>query len=340
MGARRTDDSGESGPLADRSWIDETSSAISHLAAEVEAVDLRSFEVVEPSAEMARLVMCVDELAARAVRITKTIVARFDQPEPEPKDGAFGPDEITAVRAVELGSIAFVAQLELRQCRERLAIRSGFDLLAVLDECDRTLRRILRALHALDDGLATELSQPRCLDDRDVLARSLRVRACYAELATQILRLPEADPGNVKRLLRLVGTTLAMLVGKPVYPELRVGDRLQLRGLQYRILNWLRGEGAPGTSSSGLQLWSDVIAFLGVLRQVNQRPELLDYDARVLERARGALRSAPQGARWPDELLASLTSLRGKDSGIDALLASTDPSLMEPWRDSLEVGSR
>jgi hypothetical protein len=205
-------------------------------------------------------------------------------------------------------------------------------LVAVLDECDRTLRRILRALRALDDALAKELSCPRVLDDTDVLARSLRVRACYAELCAHVRLISEPDAASIKRALRLVGTTLAVLVGKPVYAELRVGDRLQLRGLQYRILSWLRADAAQAASSSGLELWSDIVAFLGVLPQVNQRPELLDHDARVLDRVRKALGSAAEGASFSDEIFAALSTLRGKDPAIDALLASTEPTLVEPWR--------
>lgn len=322
--------------MLDDGWLAETANAVGVLAADVEAVDLRSFEAVEPNLEMARLVVCVDELAARAVRITKSIITRFDAAETE--ESEFDADEITAVRPAEIGSIAFVAQLELRQCRERLAIRSGFDLLAVLDECDRTLRRILRALRAIDSELARVFAYRRVLGDVELLSRSLRVRSCYAELSIQIARLPEPTADTIKKSLRLAGTAIAILIGKPVYPELRVGDRLQLRGLQYRISSWLRGNGPSTSPASGLQLWSDITAFLRMLQQVNQRPELLEHDAEVLREARRALESEAADSPWPEPLFAALCSLRGRDPNIDELLAAPRGRTMAPWRQLLGSG--
>lgn len=331
--------SARGGPSVDPGWLTELSTSITQLSRDVESVDLRSFEVVEPSDEMARLVVRVDDLATRAIIIMKSVGAGLEQPPSSgPSDELeFSTSESSAIRPIEVCGIAFVAQLELRQCRERLAVRSGFDLLAVLDECDRTLRRIVRALRALDLALSTELYCPRVLNDAELLPRSLRVRACYADLSSQISALPTPDATSIKKSLRLAGTSLAVLIGKSVYPELRVGDRLQLRGLQYRILSWLRGSASESTANSGLQLWSDIVAFLGVLQQVNHRPELQLHDARVIEQARAVALVAGAGARWPATCFDDLCTLKGKGSALNALLSSDDPTLIEPWRELLRA---
>lgn len=321
-----------------RAWEAEVTATIRQIGRDVETLDLKSFEAAEPSVEMARIVVRVDELAARATQLMKLVLSQYEAPadpvlEEEP---SFGPDETTAVRSMEAGSIAFVAQLELRQCRERLAVSAGLNLLTVLSECDRTLRRILRGLIALDEVLSVERGLPRVLDQGELLSRSLRVRACYAELNAKINSIPPPEAATITRALRLVGTSLAVLVGRETYPELRVGDRLQLRALQYRILSWLRGGPAPVAALEGLQLWSDIVSFIAILRQVNRRPELIEHDTRVLELAKRTLDDGPPQTHWPSAVFDALCRLRGKDSAIDALLAAPEPTLVEPWRALLD----
>jgi len=315
-------------------WQGPVGAAIRELAREVETVDLRTFEGAEPSVEMARLVAWVDELAARATQIMKTVLAHYEEPAEVATDSepGFPPEEDTSVRKMEAGSIAFVAQMELRQCRERLAMGNELSLVSALNECDRTLRRILRGLMALDDALSLESGSSRVLDDSELLSRSLRVRACYAELRARIHRQAPPDAATITKTLRLIGTTLAVLVGRETYSELRVGDRLQLRALQFRILDWLRARANGASTTEGLQLWSDIMAFLGVLQQVNRRPELQEHDGRVLELARATLRDGGELSHWPSAVLEELRSLRGKSLGIDEVLASADAGLVAPWR--------
>jgi len=324
----------------DSDWQSAVTTSIRGLAGEVEAIDLRSFEGAEPAAEIARLLVSVDDLAARATRVMAWVLSHSGDASDNPEDDEpnFGPEEVTSVRPIQLDSIAFVAQLELRQCRERLAIGSGLDPLSALSECDRVLRRIMRGLRALDEALSQRSGGAPLLDGSDVLAKALRVRGCYAELSARIHGLPTPNAANITKVLRLAGTSLAVLVGRDAYPELRVGDRLQLRALQFRILAWLKDDprGASSTTE-GLRLWSDILAFLAVLRQISCRPELKQHDARVLDRARAVLRDQQRLSHWPNALFEELRSLRGKSEQIDALLMSEAPTLVANWQPLLEL---
>ena len=229
-----------------------------------------------------------------------------------------------------VGDLAFLAQLELRQRKARLervaACRSA---VAIIGECDSALRRIRKVLTAIDVAFARAGIAPQSLDYASELRISLCVRRACAKLRASIVAPGEPTPAALRARLRRAGTAIAVLVGWDVYPHLRVRDRLALRELQRRILDWLR-EGAEPTS--GIRLWQDLAAFLRMLAQINRRQELVDHDARLVRAARDELVGA---AVVHEELLARLSSLEGLDEGIDALLRPPPCTDAAAWDEAL-----
>jgi hypothetical protein len=315
-------------------WQLEMVREIKLLAAEVDAVDLREFESLEPTAELSRLLATLDELTARAISVVQLVLARFPSPSAAPPpsndDDFQSESEVTAVRPVDVSGLAFIAHLDLKQARERLLAMGGApELEAVLSQCERTLRRIFRALVALDHALAGVLWPAPILDCSQQLSRSLRVRAGYARFCRGVLNQPEPNADTITKTLRLIGTSLAVLLGKDIYSEMRVSDRLQLRGIQFRILSWLRLPAGPRVARSGLELWKDIVAFLSMLPGISQRQELVEHDAKVIAQARAAAASGNQ--EWPPDVLEALRTLVGRSAAIDALLASPQAPRVEPW---------
>jgi hypothetical protein len=123
-----------------------------------------------------------------------------------------------------------------------------------------------------------------------------------------------------------------MLVGWDVYPQLRVRDRLQLRDLQRRVLDWLRSD---RDATAGRRLWEDLVGFVRMLAQVSRRQELVEHDAKVVHDARERLAVGSHGV-VPDDLLAALTSLTGLDDDVDMLLASPEKARAGAWSPHLE----
>jgi len=235
--------------------------------------------------------------------------------------------EIDAAVASKLGSrravdeIAFIAQLELRQREDRLSrIRSNQGAVALLGECDSSLRRIRKALNAVDAAIARAESVPPLLDFTSELQTSLAVRRAYAKFCARILGDGEPTEATLRARFRATGTQIAILVGWDAYPEMRVQDRLLLRDLQQRILDWLRG-GPDASAAAGIRLWSDLAASIEMLTLVNRRQELIAHDGAVVRE----LFAKGEELEVDAVTLHALAAIEGLDKELDELLAAPQP---------------
>ena len=227
-------------------------------------------------------------------------------------------EETTRSAISRVADVAFIAQVELRQRAARLATLSLHEATLLVVECDGALRRLTKALSAIDRAIARAAGSAPNLDYVSELELSLRVRRCYARFRRQVLaggEEPETAE-QIEKRLRRAGTEIAVIVGLPIYPALRLGDRAQLRSLQQRIMSWLKSPRRE--PASGLQIRSDVCGFAAMLADVNRRQELFEHDARVVL---GALESLSAVTRVSERTFAELVTLEGRDDGVDALLA-------------------
>jgi hypothetical protein len=327
-----------------RSELSKYKDEIISLARRVLDVDVRAYESMPPDRLASELQPIVSELLRQANDVLARLLETFEAehalhvaasgedalgspyvPFEQAIDAAIGSQSSTSIQAV--GDIAFLAHLELRQRAERLervtACRSA---IAIVGECDSALRRVRKALTSIDVVLARAGLVEPSLDFASELEVSLRVRRACAKLRRRVVSGPDPSPETLHARLRSAGTAFAMLVGWEVYPSLRVRDRLQLRDLQRRILDWLRrDQGAV----EGFQLWQDLVGFVRMLAQVNRRQELVDHDMRVVRGVREHLRERREPA-IDDASLARLATLEGLDDEVDALL-STGERLDSSW---------
>lgn len=222
-----------------------------------------------------------------------------------------------------LADIAFIAKLECRQLQKTLHQLDESSAPGIfIEACQRTRRRVLKALTALIRALRWRLGDSG-IDDSfvDELARSLACRRVLSALWTRIEATAEQP---VLRRLRLAGTAVAMLQGNDAYYDLRLGDRLMLRALQDRVLQWLRSP--TREQRVGEALSQDLLGFASLSRGINNRSELIEHDRFVIERALTECNSllesdAPAMAR----ALARLQSLVGLSASFDALLLADAP---------------
>jgi hypothetical protein len=308
-------------------------------------LDIRAYEMADTPRILADLGPAVSGLLGEARTALGAILDACGETRAEPSADLDGvaQSEVSFEHAIDatvasgLGSreaveeVAFMADMELGSRQRRLGgLSADASAATVLEECDSCLRRVRKALTAVDAAIAgAEQVDPR-LDYTSELESSLAVRRAYAKFRRRILEGGEPTEDDLYARFRAAGTQLAILVGWDAWPEMRTRDRLLLRSLQHRILDWLRSP-SPDTTA-GLRLWSDLSACLEMMTLVNRRQELVEHDAEVLRFALGRLREA---RGLDDTTRRLLASLEGLDKTLDLLLAEADIPA-EAWRPVLE----
>jgi hypothetical protein len=314
------------------------------LVVRARTIDIRAYEIANVeciAAELQPSTLCLVRegralLASILDRCTEfEPVVRLGDSTATPVPNAYLPFEraIDATMA-NIGSqevveeIAFIAQLELRQREDRLErIRASQGAVALLGECDSSLRRIRKALTAVDAAIAKVEHVAPSLDFTSELHTSLAVRRAYAKFRARVLAAGEPTPDTLRARFRGAGTQIALLVGWDIYPDMRVQDRLVLRDLQQRILEWLRGDDTA-TAASGLRLWQDLAGCIEMFSLVNRRQELVEHDSKLVRE----LWEAVDGPLPFEHALEAMRALEGLDRELDELLAraSVDIAALRP----------
>lgn len=224
----------------------------------------------------------------------------------------------------DIADLAFMARFELRRKVEvivGLELEPSSDVWELLPTFESARRRVRKSLTAVATVLCRDAGIEPVLSFASALSGSLETRRVYACLRRSIREDTPPVDDEVRIRLRGIGTQIAMLVGRPIYPDLRILDRVEVRRLQARILAWLRGDPAsPAHLREGHRLWEDLVGFGRALTQVNRRHEILEHDAQLVELAHGMLCGESEETVVPDPLLERLMHLLGADDEIDALL--------------------
>ena len=116
---------------------------------------------------------------------------------------------------------------------------------------------------------------------------------------------------------------LAHLRQLPIYPFLRIDDRLELRRLQKQTLAHLAlGSGAG--SFEGRSLWCEVRAALDRLMRINDRQELREHDRDLVVRGFREIQESRYANIIPGAVLERLEPLIGRDEALDRVLLDPD----------------
>lgn len=217
-----------------------------------------------------------------------------------------------------VADVCFAARGELR--RAERAIRpiaaSHEERLAACEGAHRKLRRALVAvLEAL--GRARDRTFPAVAELSAEAEAAAAVRWMYAKFRRSLRACDPADPASVRRALRYAAVSIAVMVGSDDFGDARAQDRMIILALQARVLRWAR-DGA--SDAAGARLYTDIVTAADLLRSINLRQELAAHDQRMALEAGRALEAADPAAAIAAALPA-LRSLRGRDDGLDALVA-------------------
>lgn len=226
--------------------------------------------------------------------------------------------------ASDIADLAFIARLGLKGRLESLSAcdesTERWDVIAV---ASGSCREVMKSLSALEsavcrfEGLCSENSYYET-----ELSRSLATRRAYAAFRREIASEEPSSPDEVVKRLRLCAIAIAKLIGRDVYPHLRVSDRIHIRGLQERIVDFLRVSNQDTTRArAGLRVWQDLSSFADLLQQVNNRAELLEHDLSIVRDALQRLEKRAEGdAVVIAEATPALETLFGRDPALDRCL--------------------
>jgi hypothetical protein len=316
------------------------------LASTARAVDIRPYETVSVGRVLSELLPPCRRNVEEMLSLAEHVANEWDAASPNRPPRDEDDDTVQMLRDMDAltsgtharpttprtADVAFLAAVHLRaRSRALVGMSPNVDGWAVVGLCGSALRQVAKTAAAIDAALAGEYGVERKLLLATELTYALEIRRRYADLRVAIAAGHEQAATDLRAALRRIGGAIAVLVGKPVYPHLRLADRIQIRALQSRVLVWLRDTLAD--DREGRRILQDLQGFADITTQVNRRQELVEHDHEVARRVGPRL---GEGTDLDDDVHALLTELRGRDVTIDALLAAGSRSTAA-WRHALET---
>ena len=187
--------------------------------------------------------------------------------------------------AQEVSNIAFAVRAQLVETYSALRSALGGDQVwLIASQADTGLRRAGKGLITLEATIREYEGLEPVEHSWSRLHDSLEIRKLYCQFRRGILH--QGRPQDLDSLttnMRKAAHRIAILRDRRIYPLMRISDRLPIRRLQKRILNWLNQEPATNRYEEGRQLWSDLMSFAELLIQINHREELREHDRQVVK---------------------------------------------------------
>ena len=239
--------------------------------------------------------------------------------------------------ARDLIDMTFFARCDLKNCLEVLITSATHkqNQMILASHCEAGLRRLRKALISVESAVFEyEGRKPPERQWLDIEV-SLQIRKLYWNLRRETGGRGDAASEPLEGRLRSVLYRILAFRELSVYPFLRVDDRVHMRRLLKRILDWLNSEQRDETEAR--RLWQDLASFAAILVQVSHRQELQDHDLRMVTKAyRTLFPFGAQGGAALEDLLAEMESLLGLDDELDRLITSRPVQPVEAWREPLK----
>lgn len=186
----------------------------------------------------------------------------------------------------KITSLAFVARMGLRMRGQALSrLDPAQHRWEILSAASGAVRDIIKALGAVDIAICQFEGMPVDTSHLDgELELALRTRDAYLSFRRDVLGGGPPGPAEIDRRLRLAAASIAKLVGREIYPHLRISDRAMLRQIQARIRAFLASTRVAGEERAveGLRLYQDLASLADLMMGVNRRSELIEHDRRMM----------------------------------------------------------
>ena len=308
------------------------------LIEQVEGADVR---VPEDSA----LISLATDLVPKVTHLLRAGIALLSDLEtfygPGASPEAEDPDSLSQIglqisaefAARDLGDMSFFARTDLKNSLELLIASATHkqNQMILASNCESGLRRLRKALISVESASYEFEGQPAPERQWIDVEVSLQIRKLYWNLRRETGGLTDNKDQPLETRLRAVLYRILAFRELSVYPFLRVDDRVNMRLLLKRILDWLNGD--ERDVAEARKLWLELSSFAEILVQISHRQELRDHDLRLVSKAyRTLFRFGGRRRTMPDDLMAELQSLLGLDDELDRLIASPTVRPVESWR--------
>ncbi|MEM7355569.1 MAG: hypothetical protein AAF657_32445, partial [Acidobacteriota bacterium] len=195
----------------------------------------------------------------------------------------------TELATRDLIDMTFFARADLKNSLEVLIASATHrhDQMTLASNCEGGLRRLRKALISVESAMFEfEGHTPPERQWFDVEV-SLQIRKLYWNLRRETGGQSEKKDRSLEVRLRSVLYRILAFRELSVYPFLRVDDRVNMRQLMKRILDWLNSD--QRDVAIARRLWEDLSSFAEILVQVSHRQELQDHDLRLVAKTYRAL---------------------------------------------------
>ncbi len=309
----------------------------------IEQASKAEFRFPEDSALIAVAIDLTPKVS-RLLRESLTLLRRVERAvaslAADEDPSAFGePDSLSAIGQLiasevalqELGDLVYFAIGELRGSLgelEKAVTTNRVLMMATL--CESGLRSTRRALVSVEAALFRfeDLEPPEHQwVDVDV---SLEIRKLYRDLRQDIMAHGTAGDAVNEELVRAVLYRLLAFRELRIYPFLRVDDRVHLRNLLKRMLEWLNSEERDQERAG--ELWRDLTEFAQILAQVSFRQELREHDRQLVDHACRVLFQDGAAPAVPEKLRDEVRGLLGLNDALDRLIEGPEDQNKEAWR--------
>lgn len=287
--------------IAHTDFVARSVEALRRVYEHAQAIDLRASEPDKSEIAHESLLRTIVPLLDEAYAVICRVATRFEEA---------GEDD--PVR-MEVADVAALVGMALQERRNFLTHPQPCDHWTYLENCERSLRSLRKSASVVEGALTRYGHLPTRVDRAADLDCALRVRRRYATLRREIARA-SAQQLDIEPRLRAVVRSIAALLSCDEFPSMRLGDRRELRMLQFRIQSWLSGE--HPSESVGERTWEEVVTVVNLLSSVNLRSELVTHDAESV----AGLAAIAKRTDEPRTLRAAAAPLFGMDPALDLLL--------------------
>ncbi len=241
------------------------------------------------------------------------------------------------IAAREISDLSFVGRGQLAEIRDTLETAvERKQTWVVASYADSGLRRARKALISLESAISEfegESAPDRQWTD---LEDSLEIRRLYGQFRRAILRGDlEASGEALAKQLQSAARRISILRDLKIYPFLRIDDRLTIRKLNRRIVDWSTSA-VESKDEDGRRILQDLVSFARLLGKINEREELREHDRAVVFRLLASTRHQAANAPLRPVILQEIETLLGRDDDLDQILLQPGRHTQSDLRPHLE----
>ena len=285
------------------------------------------------------LIQNVRRVMEDALEIMRQVMELYDEEKGSETPELAGEDEddflkeigaaiSSELAAQEVSNIAFAVRTQLMETHHALNnAAQGDQLWVVASHADTGLRRAGKGLITLENTIREYEGLEPIERTWSQLEDSQEIRRLYGQFRRGINKLGRPETADqVQHALRSAANRISVLRDRKIYPMMRICDRLPIRRLQKRILDWLKAPESTDRHEQGRRLWSDLMSFSELLVQINHREELRGNDRRLIQEwldryfPSGTLSEEVPGRPAQPEHLKELEALLGRSDELDELI--------------------